>query len=79
MKKKYISGKEFDEKFDAGEDLSEYLDLGKTKRPDLDKKKININLPAWMVNKVDEQAKKTGTSRQAILKLWIAEKLKQQY
>jgi len=32
-----------------------------------------------MLNKVDEQAKKTGTTRQAILKLWITEKLKQQY
>ena len=29
-----------------------------------------------MVNKVDEQAKKMVTSRQAILKVWIAEKLK---
>jgi len=29
-----------------------------------------------MVNKVDEQARKMGTTRQAILKVWIAEKLK---
>ena len=79
MKKKYITGKEFDDKFEAGEDLTEYLDMESARRPELDKKKININLPAWMVNKVDEQAKKTGTSRQAVLKIWIAEKLKQQY
>jgi hypothetical protein len=76
MKKKYITGKEFDEKFETGEDLSEYLDLDNARRPELDKKKININLPAWMINQVDEQAKKMGTSRQAILKVWIAEKLK---
>jgi hypothetical protein len=30
-----------------------------------------------MVNKVDEQAKKMVTSRQPILKVWIAEKLKE--
>lgn len=77
MKKKYITGKEFDEKFEAGEDLSEYLDIDRAQRPELNKKKININLPVWMVNKVDEQAKKTGTSRQAIIKVWIAEKLKE--
>jgi len=32
--KKYITASEFDEKFDTGEDISEYLDIDNANRPD---------------------------------------------
>ncbi len=78
MKKKYISAEEFDEKFEAGEDLSEYLDLDKAIRPGLKQKKIRLQLPEWMLGSVDREAKKLGVSRQAVLRMWISEKLKNQ-
>jgi len=78
MKKKYISAEEFDEKFEAGEDLSEYLDLDKAVRPELKQKKIRLQLPEWMLGSVDREAKKLGVSRQAVLRMWISEKLKNQ-
>lgn len=78
MKKKYISAEEFDEKFEAGEDLSEYLDLDKAIRPELKQKKIRLQLPEWMLGSVDREAKKLGVSRQAVLRMWISEKLKNQ-
>ena len=76
MKKKYISGEEFEEKFEAGEDLSEYLDLNNASRPGLKNKKISLQMPEWMLSGVDREAKKLGVSRQAILKMWISENLK---
>ncbi len=78
MKKRYISGEEFDEKFEAGEDLSEYLDLENASRPGLKNKKISLQLPEWMLSGVDREAKKLGVRWQALLKMWISEKLNNQ-
>jgi len=77
MKKTYITASEFEEKFDAGEDISEYLDIDNARRPEIEQKKLSLNLPSWMVIKLDNEAKKRGVNRQSILKVWIAEKLKE--
>jgi hypothetical protein len=76
MKKKYITAGEFDEKFDTGEDISEYLDIDNARRPELEQKKVSVNLPSWMVDRLDHEAKKMGITRQSVIKIWIAEKLK---
>jgi len=78
MKKKYITASELEKKFDAGEDISEYLDIDSAQRPEIEKKKVSLNLPSWMVLRLDREARKRGVNRQAILKIWIAEKLKEQ-
>ena len=69
--KKSISAAEFDRKFDAGEDIAEYLDLETTI------KKVNVDFPIWMVNKLDEEASRLQIPRQAIIKMWIDEKIQQ--
>ena len=69
--KKSISAAEFDRKFDAGEDITEYLDLETTI------KKVNVDFPIWMVNKLDEEASRLQIPRQAIIKMWIDEKIQQ--
>lgn len=69
--KKSISAAEFDRKFDAGEDITEYLDL------DTAIKKVNVDFPIWMVNKLDEEASRLQIPRQAIIKMWIDEKIQQ--
>ena len=79
---KTITAKEFDEKFDNGEDISEYLDFSKTIRPNefnqlkTDTKKVNVDFPAWVIDALDEEAKRIGVTRQSIIKVWIAERLK---
>lgn len=40
--------------------------------------KINIDLPATMLEKIDIIAEKIGISRQPLLKMWIHEKLKEE-
>lgn len=79
---KTITAKEFDDKFDNNEDISEYLDFSKARRlKDLnplktDTKKVNVDFPEWVINALDEEAKKIGVTRQSIIKVWIAERLK---
>ena len=76
MKKKYITASEFEEKFDTGEDILEYLDIDNARRPELEQKKVSVNLPSWMITRLDHEAKKMGITRQSVIKVWIAEKLK---
>ena len=66
---------EFDQKFDDGENIIEYLDLSKARRPAEEQKRINMEMPVWMLSAIDREAKRLGVSRQSIIKLWLAERL----
>ena len=76
-----ITAKEFDERFEK-EDISELLDFEKAKSiKELQKppiKKINLDLPINILELIDKEANKIGVSRQALLKIWIAERLKEE-
>ncbi len=76
MKKKYMKAEEFDKKFDNDEDILEYLDLEKASRPGLEQKRVNVDFPKWMIKSLDKEAKRLGVTRQSIIKIWIAERLK---
>jgi len=67
--------KEFDRKFDEGEDVSQYLDLSKGRRPAQEKKRVNVDFPLWMIHLLDKEAKRLGVPRQSIIKVWVAERL----
>lgn len=71
-----MKANEFDKKFDAGENISKSLDLSKAKRAGHEQKRVNVDFPFWMIFCLDEEAKRLGVSRQAIIKVWIAERLK---
>jgi hypothetical protein len=66
---------EFDKKFDAGEDISGDVDWTKARRPNLELKRVNVDFPAWVVEALDREARRLGVTRQALVKLWIAERL----
>jgi hypothetical protein len=77
MKKKYISAEEFDKRFEAGEELMEYLDLDSAIKPGLETKRVSVDFPAWMVQQLDVVASRLGVTRQSIIKVFISEKLKE--
>jgi len=66
---------EFDRKFDAGEDVGDQLNWSKARRPNVETKRVNVDFPAWVVAGLDRQAQRLGVTRQALIKLWIAERL----
>ncbi|WP_199221446.1 hypothetical protein [Desulfonatronum sp. SC1] len=49
---------EFDAKFDAGEDISEYQEVSKGFRPGWEQKKVNVDIPVWMIDPLDTQARR---------------------
>lgn len=70
-----MKAKELDEKFDAVEDVSQYLDVSKARRPHQDQKRVNVDFPVWMIQQLDKEARRLGVPRQSIIKVWVAERL----
>lgn len=66
---------EFDQRFDEGEDITEFLDLDKATRPGLKIKRVNVDYPEWMVQSLDKEATRLGVTRQALIKMWTAKRL----
>jgi hypothetical protein len=71
-----MKAEEFDKKFDEGGDVTDYLDLSKARRPTQEQKRVNVDFPLWMIQQLDKEAKRLGVPRQSIIKLWVAERLK---
>jgi hypothetical protein len=66
---------EFDAGFDAGESIVDHLDLGAARRPGREPRRVNVDFPAWMVQGLDAEARRLGVTRQALIKVWLAERL----
>jgi hypothetical protein len=71
-----MKAEEFDKRFDEGEDVSQYLDISKARRPVQEQKRVNVDFPLWMIQLLDKEAKRLGVPRQSIIKLLVAEHLK---
>lgn len=70
-----MKAREFDKKFDKGENITKHLDLSKAKRPEREQKRVNVDFPVWMIQLLDKEAKRLGVPRQSIIKVWVAERL----
>lgn len=66
-----------DRLFDAGGDVSAFLDLARAKRTNQTPRRVNVDFPAWMIHSLDREASRLGVTRQSIIKVWIAERLAQ--
>ncbi|MEW6440656.1 MAG: CopG family transcriptional regulator [bacterium] len=72
-----MKARHFDKKFDKGEDVSQDLDLSKARKPLLGLKRINVDFPAWVIEKLDREANRLGVTKQSLIRAWIAERLKE--
>ena len=70
-----MKAREFEERFDAGDDVSDLVDWSKARRPNVEIRRVNVDFPAWVVDGLDKQARRLGVTRQALIKLWIADRL----
>ena len=66
---------EFDNAFDNGKDIAKALDFSKAKRPGRTQRRVNVDFPEWMIRSLDKEAARLGVPRQAVIKVWIAERL----
>ena len=74
---KSIAAEELDKKFDEGEDIGEYIIPGTTRFSKIHTKRVNVDLPVPVIDALDRESKRIGITRQALIKFWIDERLKQ--
>lgn len=70
-----MKARDFDKKFDAGDDVSRHLDLSKARRPGHEQQRVNVDFPVWMVESLDREASRLGVPRQSLIKMLIARHL----
>lgn len=72
-----MKAEEFDANFDAGKDIVEHLDASRARRPGHALRRITVDFPVWVIAALDQEAGRLGVTRQAVIKMWIAERLDQ--
>jgi len=72
--KKKITSEQFDKRFDNGEDMGDLLDIKKAK-VNKQVQRINIDFPISFLRRIDEEARRIGVARTALIKIWMAERL----
>lgn len=72
--KKFKTAVEMDRALETADLSAEFSANGILKKPHL--KKINLDLPEWIIRQIDRVAQKLGVSRQPLLKIWIHERLR---
>ena len=70
-----MKAKKFEQHFDDGIDITDSLDLSKSKRVLQEQKRVNVDFPTWMIDSLDREASKLGVTRQSVIKVWLAERL----
>ena len=70
-----MKAKDFDGKFERGVSVTRHLDLSAARRPGLEQRRVNVDLPKWMIESLEREAKRLGVTRQSIIKMWLAERL----
>jgi predicted DNA binding CopG/RHH family protein len=81
MKKKMLakSTKEFDRRFDEGEDIHDIIDMSKATIVHHGKKvRITIDIAESLVNEIDNIRQRIGVDRGALIKVWLHERVKQE-
>ena len=72
-----MKASELDKKFDDNkEDILQHFDTSQVKVLNASAQQVNMEFPLWMIESLDREAKHIGVSRQAIIKIWLADKLK---
>lgn len=74
-KTKALSSAELDAKHDAGVDLSRHMDLARAVRPGRAVQRVNVDFPADLLREIDQEARRLGVTRQAFIKVRLADAL----
>ncbi|MDA8172163.1 MAG: hypothetical protein M0Z48_10105 [Nitrospiraceae bacterium] len=73
------SAREFDKRFDAGEDIHDLVDMSKASVISHGKKvRITLDVAESLVNEIDDIRKEIGVDRGALIKIWLHERVKKE-
>ena len=70
-----MTAEELDALHDAGGDMTPYLDYSRARRPGREVQRVNVDFPVDLLKAIDQEAKHIGVTRQAFIKLRLADTL----
>jgi hypothetical protein len=72
----YKSTSEMDQDLESS-DLGEvFTARGMVKEPKI--RKVNLDLPEWLLTELDKEARRAGVARQPLIKIWLVQKLEEE-
>lgn len=76
---KINTAKAFDQALESSDNLNDVLEqLGEVQAtssfPNREVKRINLDLPTWVIQALDHEAQRIGVTRQSVIKVILAEK-----
>jgi hypothetical protein len=72
-KTKEITTAEFDAIAERGGDLTPYMNFERA----CVVRRVNVDFPDWMIKTLDREAERLNISRQAVIKMWLADRMGQ--
>jgi hypothetical protein len=79
QKKTAKSAKEFDKRFNQGEDIHDLLDMNKVSISRPGKKvRITLDMAEDLVKQIDRIRENIGVDRAALIKIWLHERVKEE-
>ena len=60
---------------DAGAELSGQMDAGNARRPGRAVQRVNVDFPVDLLRDIDQEARRLGVTRQAFIKIRLADSL----
>lgn len=73
---KRISTEELDRAFDNGESIVPHMDRRTMQMCEPNEvRKVNVDMPVWMIEGLDREATRLGVSRQAVIKTMLDREL----
>ncbi len=78
MSKNKTTAENLEARFDAGEDVLDYFDPSRAVRINRVKERVNLDLPRWVLQRIDKEANRKGVPRQSLIKIWLTDRLKQE-
>jgi hypothetical protein len=74
-KTRALSAAELDARHDAGASLASHMDLTKAVRPGRAVQRVNVDFPVDLLREIDQEARRLGVTRQAFIKVRLADSL----
>lgn len=75
MATKKTTAARLDALHDSGADLTGHLDTARARRPGHSIQRVNVDFPVDLLGAIDREARRIGVSRQAFIKLRLADTL----
>jgi metal-responsive CopG/Arc/MetJ family transcriptional regulator len=57
--------------------MTPYLDWSKARRPGRQVQRVNVDFPVDLLREIDQEARRLGVTRQAFIKIRLADSLQQ--